>query len=149
MTNVVYRILDDTVTETVNGTVSVQRRADLSIAATGAFSALRNGRADSYTNIAGQSTVPDSTGTVDVASVSFAVASPRFAAQPLSVTINSTGGVISAPDTSNVTATDASSGTTLALRFDVRVTPGATPSVTQTLTENDPLVLAAFQRALQ
>jgi hypothetical protein len=149
MSNVVYRILDDTVTETINGAVNVQRRADLSITATGAFSALRNGRADNYGNITGQSTIPDASGAVDVANFSFSVNSPRFTAQPLSVTIGSSGGVVTAPDTSNVTATDASSGTTLALRFDVRSAPGATPSVTQTLTENDPQVLAAFERALQ
>jgi hypothetical protein len=149
MDNVVYRVLDDTVTETINGTVNVQRRTDLSVAATGAFSALRNGRADNYSNIAAQSTTPDVNGDVDVANFSFAVSSPRFTAQPLTVVVNSGGGVVTAPDASNVTATDASSGTTVALRFDVRNAAGAAPSVTQTLTENDPQVLAAFERALQ
>lgn len=149
MTNVVYRVLDDTVTESINGTVNVQRRPDLSVSATGAFTALRNGRADSYGNIVAQSTVPDASGAVDVANFSFAVISPRFTVQPLAVAANSTGGVVTAPDGSNVRAADASSGTTLALAFEVRTAPGATPTVTQTLTENDPQVLAAFERALQ
>lgn len=149
MSNVVYRMFDDTVSETINGNVSVQRRADLSVAATGAFSALRNGRVDSYTNIVGQSTTPDSSGEVEVASFSFAVSSPRFTAQPLAVAINANGGTVTAPDASSVTATDASSGPTIALRFDVRTAPGAAPTVTQTLTVDDPQVVAAFTRALQ
>ena len=75
--------------------------------------------------------------------------SPRFAVQPLSVTGNINAIQVSAPDPSNVTATDATSGATVALRFDVRTAPGATPTVTQTLTENDPQVQAAVARALQ
>lgn len=148
LTTVVYRMAGDSVSETINGSFGMQRRTDLSIAASGAFTALRNGRTDSYTSISVESTKPDATGAVDAALMNYAVNSPRFAV-PLSVTGNETTLVVRAQDTSNVTAKDASSGTTLALTFEVRATPIGDATVTQTLTATDPLLVAAMARALQ
>jgi hypothetical protein len=148
LTAIVYRMPGDTISETINGSFGMQRRSDLSIAASGAFTAARNGRADSYTNVRADSTKPDANGVVDAALMSYAVSSPRFAA-PLSITGDETTLVVAAPDTSNVTAKDASSGTTLALTFEVRATSGGAASVTQTLTATDPLLVAAMTRALQ
>jgi hypothetical protein len=87
---------------------------------------------------------------------SFEVSSPRFAIQPLRVTAEE--GLsrvlrVSAPDGSNVRATTvaAANATTPAqVRFEVYANATTTtPSVTQTLAENDPQVAAAITRALQ
>jgi hypothetical protein len=147
-TNFVYRMSGDTVNETLNGAFSMQRRQNLSITGSGQFTDLRNGRLDSYSAVQAESTVPDASGTVDFAVANYGVNSPRFGT-PLVVTSNQSTIVVSAPDTSNVTAKDASSGTTMALAFEVRATPTSAPSVTQTLVATDPQVVAAFARALQ
>jgi len=148
LTNLVYRAVGDLVNESSSGDFSMQRRTDLSIVASGGFTTLRNGRTDTYASVRVESTRPDAAGAVDAALLAYSVNSPRFAV-PLSVNGNATTLVATAPDTSNVTARDASSGTTLALTFEVRSTPGGASSVTQTLTATDPLLVAAMVRALQ
>jgi hypothetical protein len=146
--NVVYRLNGDAVNDTLNGTFNMQRRTNLSIVATGAFTVQRNGRTDTYSAVRAESTPPDASGMVDISLMSYSVTSPRFPV-PLAVTGNETSLVASAPDTSSVTAKDASSGTTFALTFEVRSSPTAAPSVTQTLTATDPQLVAAMARALQ
>jgi archaellum component FlaG (FlaF/FlaG flagellin family) len=152
LSNAVYRRVGDSVTETANGNIRVQRRADLSFAGSGQFSVLRNGRADQYANVS-VTTVPatSANGPIELTSGSMSLSSPRFTAQPLAVAGSDAAQNISvrAPDGSRVVTTDVSSGTTDAFKFDVFAANASSPTVTQTLALNDPLWQAAVQRALQ
>lgn len=146
--NVVVRTVGYTDTETYNGTVTITRAGDLSLGARGGLSVIHNGRADAYTIASASSTPPDVNGAIDILSLSYGVNSPRFA-QPLTVVLTADAWTVAAPDQSRVLAFDASSGTTLALRFEVRSSAGAQPSVMQILTATDPLLVAAFSRAYE
>lgn len=157
-----FRVLDfvtralpgDGIDQTYNASLQADRQADASVTIAGTSTVLRNGRSDSYAavriNVAKPSGQVTSTGT------SFDVSSPRFSVQPLRVTAEE--GLsrvlrVSAPDGSNVRATTvaAANATTPAqVRFEVYANATApAPSVTQTLAENDPQVVAAITRALQ
>lgn len=157
-----YRVLDlvaralpgDGVNQSYGADLQAVRQAASSVTLTGQFSVVRLNRTDSYPNASlGVSKLGNalvSTG------MRFDISTPRFPAGPLRLSTQegSTPSLrVDAPDGSNVrvaTLVAATSGSPAQLRFEVYPNAAATtPSVTQTLAENDPQVVAAVTRALQ
>jgi hypothetical protein len=148
LSNALYGDVIDT--EAADGTVRLQRGPALGFTAVGQLSVLRNGRIDQYVNVS-VTTAPiisDTLGRLTGGSMS--ISSPRFAAQPLAISVSGAANSISAtaPDGSRVVATIVSSGTPAAYRFDVYAVDSSTPVTTQTLALNDPSVLEAIWRTL-
>lgn len=80
---------------------------------------------------------------------SLQVRSHPFAPRWLTVAVSDAGAKVSvtAQDGMRVVASDATSGTTSARRFEVFDVNGSSPVVTQTLSTDDPLLVAALARA--
>jgi hypothetical protein len=157
-----YRVLDfvtrvlpgDGVDQAYNASVQANRQADASVSLSGSFTVLRSSRTDSYSTLTLSIARPG--GQFTSTGATFDIATPRFAIQPLRTVADESATRVlrvSAPDGSNVkvTTVSAASGSTPAqLRFEVFANATTTtPSVTQTLAENDPQVVAAINRALQ
>jgi hypothetical protein len=157
-----YRVLDlvtralpgDGVNQRHSANLEAARLGTTGVTLTGQFSTLRLNRSDSYPNasvsVAKQNNTVVSTGMV------FDISTPRFSITPLraSTQEGSTPSLrVAAPDGSNVRVTTVAAATASApaqLRFEVYANATTTtPSVTQTLAENDPQVAAAITRALQ
>ncbi|MEG1832317.1 MAG: hypothetical protein RR240_03140, partial [Burkholderiaceae bacterium] len=153
ISSLVYRTPDTAnVQETASAQLSINRRNDKSFVAIGSFNVLRHGRTDAYSNVSVVSTAPDASGSMDLASGTMDIASPRFGAQALHVVGDQFGGMgvttVTAPDGSLVKVTDMP-GAKDAARFDVQANTKAAPSVTQTHSWEDSAMLAALKRALQ
>lgn len=152
ITELVTRSLGgDGVDQTFNAALVAQRQADSSALITGIFSVLRNGRTDAYVNLSENAF--KSGGSIVSLGMSFDVSSPRLAVQPLRV-VTAEGATpsvrVAAPDGSYVRMTYLSLTPPAQIRFELF--PNATaasPSVSQTLTETDPAVIAAVIAALQ
>jgi hypothetical protein len=157
-----YRVLDlvsralpgDGINQTYGADLQVARQSASSVNLTGQFSVLRLGRPDSYPNA--NLAVTKVGNTVVSTGFRYDINSPRFSSGPLraSTQEGSTPSLrVDAPDGSNVrvaTVTAATASTPAQLRFEVFANATTTtPSVTQTLAENDPQVVAAITRALQ
>jgi hypothetical protein len=147
---VVWRQPPDPTDQMIDGQYGVKWNSDGAAAiSSGVFFVQRNGRLATYMGVSIIAAPAAPGSPARATSGSLQVCSAPFAPQWLTVAAADAGARLSvtAPDGTRVVITEVAGGTTSARRFEVFATDGSSPVVTQTLTMDDPLVIAAMARA--
>ena len=149
LTDVVWRRSPDPMDLKMGGSIRFNRNTDGSATLSGAFSAQREGADATYIQVSAIAVPATGGNAARVTAGSLQVRAAPFAPHLLAVAVSEAGTKVSvtAPDGSHVDASDAASGTTSARKFEVFDADGPMPVVTQTLSMDDPLVVAAIARA--
>jgi hypothetical protein len=134
--------------ETIGGSFTLARQANLSAAVTGALSVNRNGRTENYTAL-NLRTVPFNVNAlVSIDSGTLAVSTPRISF-PFTVTADAAGSRSLAADSSAAQIAFSATGTSATYSRFNTYSAGATPDESRVLATNDPIVVAVIQRLLQ
>lgn len=134
----------DTLLESMQGQVKIQRSSSGAVVISGAFSVQRNARTDAYTDLSLGRTAPDAQGQTRPALGFVRIASPRFASS-LEAGVTLTSIVVRAPDGSYLEISDAAGGGYL---MRVYRGTGDVAQLTQTWSANAPEIKQALSRAL-
>lgn len=135
----------DALLESMQGQVRIQRGSSGAVVISGAFDVLRNGRADSYTDLSLGRTAPDAQGQTRPALGFVRIASPRSPSS-LEAGVTLTSIVVRAPDGSYLEISDAAGGA----GYQMRVYRGAgdVAQLTQTWSADAPEIKRALSHAL-